>query len=164
MAGVNKVILLGNLGADPEVKHLEGEKVVANLTLATTESYTDRNGNRVDQTEWHDLELWDGLAKIAEKYLKKGMQVYVEGKIKSDKWVDDQGQNRKKTRIRVLNLTMLGKPDGAGGSSQQEGQQSSRPSAPVSNSSAPIEQNSPVSQATSTPPTVADDADDDLPF
>jgi single-strand DNA-binding protein len=163
MAGVNKVILLGNLGADPEVKHLEGEKVVANLTLATTESYTDKSGNRVDQTEWHDLELWDGLAKIAEKYLKKGMQVYVEGKIKSDKWVDEQGQNRKKSRIRVLNLTMLGKPEGAG-TPPPDGQQSSRQSAPTTNSSTPIEQNSPISVATSTPPTVADDADDDLPF
>jgi single-strand DNA-binding protein len=163
MAGVNKVILLGNLGADPEVKHLEGEKVVANLALATTESYTDRNGNRVDQTEWHDLELWDGLAKIAEKYLKKGMQIYVEGKIKSDKWVDEQGQNRKKIRIRVLNLTMLGKPEGAG-APPVDGSQPYKQAAPPSNSSAPIEQNSPIAVATSAPPTVADESDDDLPF
>ena len=98
MAGVNKVILLGNLGADPEVKYLEGDKVVAQLSLATTEAYNDRNGNRVEQTEWHDLELWDQQAKIAEKYLKKGSQIYVEGKIKSDKWTDEQGQNRKKTK------------------------------------------------------------------
>lgn len=107
MAGVNKVILVGNLGQDPEVKHLEGDKVVANVSLATTESYKDRSGNRVDNTEWHDLELWDGLAKIAESYLKKGSKVYVEGKIKTDTWQDEQGNNRKKVRIRVLNMTML---------------------------------------------------------
>ncbi|WP_375584767.1 single-stranded DNA-binding protein [Cyclobacterium xiamenense] len=108
MAGVNKVILVGNLGADPEVKHLEGDKVVANLRLATTEAYKDRNGNRVENTEWHDLELWDGQAKVAEQYLRKGSQIYVEGKIKSDTWQDEQGNNRKKTRIRVLSFTMLG--------------------------------------------------------
>lgn len=108
MAGVNKVILLGNLGADPEVKHLEGDKVVANLRLATTETYKDRTGNRVENTEWHDLELWDGQAKVAEQYLKKGSQIYVEGKIKSDTWQDDQGNNRKRTKIRVLSFTMLG--------------------------------------------------------
>ncbi len=114
MAGVNKVILLGNLGADPEVKHLEGDKVVANLRLATTEAYKDRAGNRVENTEWHDLELWDGQAKIAEQYLKKGMQLYVEGKIKSDSWQDEQGNNRKRIKIRVLSFTMLGgKPEGS---------------------------------------------------
>ncbi|MBD3629585.1 MULTISPECIES: single-stranded DNA-binding protein [Cyclobacterium] len=108
MAGVNKVILIGNLGADPEVKHLEGDKVVANLRLATTEAYKDRSGNRVENTEWHDLELWDGQARVAEQYLKKGSQIYVEGKIKSDTWQDEQGNNRKKIRIRVLSFTMLG--------------------------------------------------------
>jgi len=119
MAGVNKVILVGNLGADPEVKHLEGDKVVANLRLATTEAYKDKMGNRVENTEWHDLELWDGQARIAEQYLKKGMQLYVEGKIKTDTWQDEQGNNRKRVRIRVLSFTMLGgKPDGAGAQGQ----------------------------------------------
>lgn len=108
MAGVNKVILIGNLGQDPEVKYLEGDKVVANLRLATTETYKDRNGNRVENTEWHDLEVWDALAKVAEQYLKKGSQLYVEGKIKSDTWQDEAGNNRKKVRIRVQNFTMLG--------------------------------------------------------
>src|SRR5690606_25576080 len=108
MAGVNKVILIGNLGQDPEVKYLEGDKVVANLRLATTEAYKDRSGNRVENTEWHDLELWDGQAKVAEQYLKKGSQIYVEGKIKSDTWQDEAGTHRKKVRIRVINFTMLG--------------------------------------------------------
>ena len=152
MAGVNKVILLGNLGADPEVKYLEGDKAVANISLATTESYMDKSGNRVDQTEWHDLEMWDGQAKTAEKYLKKGMQIYIEGKIKSDKWVDEQGQNRKKTKIRVLNFTMLGgKPEGG--------------TSPAQASSAP-QQARATSQAlmSSAPDMVMDDGDDDLPF
>ncbi|MCH6199052.1 single-stranded DNA-binding protein [Aquiflexum sp. LQ15W] len=148
MAGVNKVILVGNLGADPEVKHLEGDKVVANLRLATTEAYKDKSGNRVENTEWHDLELWDGQARIAEQYLKKGMQLFVEGKIKSDTWQDDQGQNRKRTKIRVLGFTMLGgKPDGGG-------------SAPAStpNYSNNMASNQPSS--VSEPPM----EDDDLPF
>jgi single-strand DNA-binding protein len=146
MAGVNKVILLGNLGADPEVKHLEGDKVVANLRLATTEAYKDRTGNRVENTEWHDLELWDGQAKIAEQYLKKGMQLYVEGKIKSDSWQDEQGNNRKRVKIRVLSFTMLGgKPEG------------STPSGNTGNYN---------TASSSTSPSVAEATveDDDLPF
>jgi single-strand DNA-binding protein len=131
MAGVNKVILLGNLGADPEVKHLEGDKVVANLRLATTEVYKDRNGNRVENTEWHDLELWDGQAKIAEQYLRKGMQIFVEGKIKSDTWQDDQGTNRKRIKIRVLSFTMLGgKPDGTSSGTQGSGNYTHAESSP----------------------------------
>lgn len=148
MAGVNKVILLGNLGADPEVKHLEGDKVVANLRLATTEAYKDKSGNRIENTEWHDLELWDGQARIAEQYLKKGMQIYVEGKIKSDTWQDDQGNNRKRTRIRVINFTMLGgRPDNAGASAATSGAYSN------------TVQSSP---STSVPAGPAED--DDLPF
>ena len=157
MAGVNKVILVGNLGADPEVKYLEGDKVVANLSLATTEAYKDRSGNRVEQTEWHDLELWDQQARIAEQYLKKGSQIFVEGKIKSDKWVDENGQNRKRMKIRVLSFTMLGaRQDGSGGGMESTGmgQPSQAPTtAPMSNT------------AVSTGPSIQmDDADDDLPF
>ncbi|MFC5191443.1 single-stranded DNA-binding protein [Algoriphagus aquatilis] len=156
MAGVNKVILLGNLGADPEVKYLEGDKVVANLSLATTEAYNDRNGNRVEQTEWHDLELWDQQAKIAEKYLKKGSQIYVEGKIKSDKWTDEQGQNRKKTKIRVLSFTMVGgRPDGMG---------NPNPSPPQSDTSSPSSKPTTSMSSGGGPDISLDDADDDLPF
>ena len=115
MAGVNKVILVGNLGKDPEVRYLDNNKVVANLTLATTENYKDRNGNKVENTEWHDLELWDGLAKIAEQYLTKGRSIYVEGKIKTDSWKDDGGNNKYRTRIRVQNMTMLGGGTGSVG-------------------------------------------------
>jgi single-strand DNA-binding protein len=154
MAGVNKVILVGNLGADPEVKYLEGDKAVAKLRLATTESYKDKSGNRVDQTEWHDLEMWDGQAKIAEQYLKKGSQLYVEGKIKTDTWQDEQGQNRYRTKIRVQNFTMLGgKPDGAGGS-QPAGNAAPSYSKPAATSNTSNSNND----------MVMDDSDDDLPF
>jgi single-strand DNA-binding protein len=156
MAGVNKVILVGNLGQDPEVKYLEGDKVVANVSLATTESYTDRSGNRVDQTEWHDLEMWDQQAKIAEKYLRKGSQIYVEGKIRTEKWTDENNQPRKRTRIRVLSFSMLGgRPEGMGGSQpQQQG------STPV------VQKPSPVTPNTSgtAQDLVLDNSDDDLPF
>lgn len=156
MAGVNKVILLGNLGADPEVKYLEGDKVVANLSLATTEAYNDRNGNRIELTEWHDLELWDQQAKIAEKYLKKGSQIYVEGKIKSDKWTDEQGQNRKKTKIRVLSFTMVGgKPEGMGGAN---------PSTSQAQTSSPNPKQTTSMSSSGGADISLDDTDDDLPF
>lgn len=86
MAGsVNKVILIGNLGKDPEVRHLENGATVANFPIATSETYTDRNtGQRVENTDWHDIVVWRGLAEVVEKYVKKGAKVYVEGKLKSD--------------------------------------------------------------------------------
>lgn len=84
MSGINKAILVGNLGKDPEVRYLEGGTAVANFTLATSETYKDRNtGERKTQTEWHNVVLWRGLAEVAEKYLRKGNQVYIEGKIKT---------------------------------------------------------------------------------
>ncbi len=109
---INKVILVGHLGKDPDVKYLDQNRAVANLTLATNERYTDRNGNKVEQTEWHNLEMWDGLAKVAEKYLKKGSLVYVEGKIKTEEWERD-GIKRYTTRIRVNTLNMLDKASGS---------------------------------------------------
>ena len=104
---INKVILLGRIGQDPEVKTV-GETKVAKLSLATSESYKDKQGNKVENTEWHNLEIWDGLAKIAESYLKKGSQIYIEGKIKTDKWETDTGEKRSAVKIRVTSLTMLG--------------------------------------------------------
>jgi single-strand DNA-binding protein len=105
---VNKVILVGNLGKDPEVRYLDNQKVVAQFSLATSETYTDRNGERKVETEWHNIEMWDNLAKIAEKYLKKGSQVYVEGKIKSESWKDKEGIERTGKKIRVISMTLLG--------------------------------------------------------
>ncbi|HYG37398.1 MAG TPA: single-stranded DNA-binding protein [Cytophagales bacterium] len=107
MAGVNKVILIGNLGSDPEVRHLSNGSSVANFNIATSESYT-KNGEKITQTEWHRIELWDGLAKIAEQYLKKGNSVYIEGKLKTETWQDKDGVSRTTTKIRGLNMTLVG--------------------------------------------------------
>ncbi len=116
---LNKVILIGHLGKDPEVKYLDQNRAVANMTLATNERYTDRNGNKVEQTEWHNLEMWDGLAKVAEKYLHKGSLVYIEGKIKTEEW-EREGQKHRTTRIRVNTLNMLDRAsDNNSGSSQK---------------------------------------------
>ena len=109
MAGVNKVILIGNLGKDPEVRYLDNGVAVANFSLATTESYKNKEGERVSQTEWHNIVLWRGLAEIAEKFLKKGSAVYIEGKIRSRKWEDKEGNTRYTTEILADNMTMLGK-------------------------------------------------------
>ena len=108
MAGVNKVILVGNLGKDPEVKYLDNGVAVANFSLATTENYKNKEGEKVSQTEWHNIVLWRGLAEVAEKYLKKGASVYIEGKIKTRKWEDKEGSTRYNTEILADNMTMLG--------------------------------------------------------
>jgi single-strand DNA-binding protein len=150
MAGVNKVILIGNLGSDPEVRHLSSGSVVANFNIATSESYTNKNGERVTQTEWHRIELWDGLAKIAEQYLKKGQTVYVEGKLKTENWQDSDGNNRTTTRIRGLNLTMLGGKNSENSGSNMESQQENEPT--------------PQAKPTTSAPAPSDDEVDDLPF
>lgn len=108
MAGVNKVILIGNLGKDPESFTFENGVKKVSFSLATTESYKDKDGNRVDQTEWHNVVLWRGLADVAEKYLSKGNTVYIEGKIKTRSWDDKEGVKRYTTEIYADNMTMLG--------------------------------------------------------
>lgn len=104
---VNKVILIGNVGADPEVRYLDGGVAVANLRLATTESYKNKNGEKVDQTEWHNIVLWRGLAEIVEKYVKKGMRLYIEGRIRTRSWDDQNGVKRYTTEIYADNMQML---------------------------------------------------------
>jgi single-strand DNA-binding protein len=118
MAGVNKVILLGRVGQEPEMKTLESGATVTKLSLATTESYKDKQGQRVDNTEWHDLEAWEGIAKAINSFVKKGDLIYIEGKIKSDVWQDEQGNNRKRTKIRVTTMTMM--PKGTGQESKPQ--------------------------------------------
>lgn len=110
---VNKVILIGRLGKDPEVRAFEGNRKVANFTLATNERYTDKSGNRQDITDWHNLAVWGAQAEIAEKYLKKGMQIYVEGRLKSRSWEDKDGVKKYTTEVVVDNFKMLeGRKDG----------------------------------------------------
>jgi len=121
MASINKVILIGNLGKDPEVRHLEGGVAVARFPLATSETFKDKNGERQERTEWHNVVLWRGLAEISEKYLKKGQSVYIEGRIRSNNYTDKEGIQRYSTEIVADNMTMLGgRPEG-GGSGQGNG-------------------------------------------
>ncbi len=108
MLGVNKVILLGNLGKDPEVRYLENDRARASFTLATNETYKNKEGEKVATTEWHNVVLWTPLAKIAEQYLKKGKQVYIEGKLTSRSYVDKEGQTKYVTGIVGQNLVLLG--------------------------------------------------------
>ena len=107
MASLNKVILVGNLGKDPEVRHLEGGSVVATFSLATSETFKDRSGNKVDQTEWHNIVLWGPKAEFAEKYLKKGNTIMVEGKLKTRSWEDKEKVKRYTTEIFGDNVTII---------------------------------------------------------
>lgn len=109
MNGVNKAIIIGNLGKDPEVRYLDNGTAVANFSVATSETYKDKNsGEKVTNTEWHNVTLWRGLAEVAEKYLKKGNKVYICGKIKTRSWEDKEGNTRYTTEIIGDELTMLG--------------------------------------------------------
>ena len=153
MSGVNKVILVGRLGADPEVKTLESGTKVSSIRLATSERYKDRNGNQQESTEWHNVVLWRGLADITEKYLKKGDQIYVEGRIKTRKWTDKDGNDRYSTDIVANEMTMLGGSSGGSSGSNSGGGQQSQSAAPVSNQNQVNE-----------PSSSLDDIDDDLPF
>lgn len=108
MSGVNKVILVGHLGKDPEVRHLDGGVSVANFPLATSESYT-KDGKKIEQTEWHSVVMWRGLAEVAAKYLRKGKLIYVEGRLRTRSYEDKEGIKRSTTEIVVENFTMLGR-------------------------------------------------------
>ncbi len=114
MAGVNKVILIGNLGADPEIRTLENGVKVATINLATSEFFKDRNGERQTHTEWHRIVLWRGLAEVVENYLKKGSQVYIEGRLRSRSYEDQDGKTRYVTEIEARELTMLGRKENDG--------------------------------------------------
>jgi single-strand DNA-binding protein len=109
MRGVNRVVLIGNLGKDPDLQHLEGNIAVAKFPLATTETYKDRNGTLISQTEWHTVVLWRGLADLAQKYLHKGSLIYLEGRIRTRSWEDKDKNKRFITEIIGDNLVMLDK-------------------------------------------------------
>ena len=109
MRGVNRVMLIGNLGKDPDVQYLEGNIGVAKFSLATTETYKDRGGKLVSQTEWHTVVLWRGLAELAQKYLHKGSLVYIEGRLRTRSWEDKEGNKKFATEVVGDNLIMLDK-------------------------------------------------------
>ncbi len=109
---VNKVILIGNLGRDPEIKKLENGATLASFSMATSESYTDKvSGKKIENTDWHDVVLWRGLAELAEKFLKKGMKIYVEGRLKKRSWQDREGNTRYNVEVTGDEMTILSKPD-----------------------------------------------------
>jgi single-strand DNA-binding protein len=149
---VNKVILVGNVGKDPEVRHLDSGVAVANFPLATSESYTAKNGEKVTTTEWHNIVLWRGLAEVAEKYVTKGRQLYIEGRIRTRNYDDKDGIKRYVTEIYGDTMQMLGsKNDDKSGSNQYNQNQES------SSSSA-------QSSAANEPEMEEPGGDDDLPF
>jgi len=148
--GINKVIIVGNLGGDPETRYMPSGSAVTNLTVATNESWKDKQtGEQKDRTEWHKVAMFNRLAEIAAEYLRKGSQVYIEGKLRTRKWQDKSGQDRWTTEIIADEMQMLGGRGGAGGGGggsapMSSGQDSGPPGAP--------------------PQTGPDDFDDDIPF
>lgn len=142
---INKVILVGHVGGDPQIRTV-GDRKVASFNLATTEKYKDRSGQMVENTEWHSVSVWEKLAEVVESYVKKGTLIYVEGKIKTEKYTDKDGNDRYATRIQAATLQLLGgKPEGNS-----------------TNASAP--QNQSQSKFKTTPIVAGEDQGDDLPF
>jgi single-strand DNA-binding protein len=127
MASVNKVILVGRLGKDPELKYTQGGTPVANFSLATDETWTDQSGEKQQRTEWHNIVAWKKLAEICGQYVKKGQQIYIEGKIQTRKWEDKDGNSRYTTEVVASNLVLLGKKEGGG---NEETDQKARKTAP----------------------------------
>jgi single-strand DNA-binding protein len=120
---INKVILLGNVGKDPEIRYLDNNATVARFSLATSESYKNKSGEKVTNTEWHNIVVWRGLADIAEKYVRKGSQIYLEGKIRNRSWDDKDGNKRYTTEIDCDVLQLLGRPGGNGNQSGESNYQ-----------------------------------------
>ncbi len=162
MSGVNKVILVGNLGKDPEVRHLESGVAVASFSLATSESYKDRNsGERKTITEWHNIVLWRGLAEVAEKYLHKGDQVYIEGRLRTRSWEGESG-TRYTTEIVGDNMTMLGGRRSS--DSQQEEPASAKTATPQQAPQQAPQEPATTSESEGIPENIKSDEEDDLPF
>lgn len=155
---VNKAILIGRLGKDPETRYMTNGEAVTNVSLATSENYKDKSGEKQERTEWHNLVFYRRLAEIAGEYLKKGSMVYVEGRIQTRKWQDkESGKDRYTTEIIVNEMTMLGSKSSGGGSFEvveNQGQPASAPvrSAPAAKPAAPAAKSS------------FDNFDDDIPF
>lgn len=153
--GINKVILIGNLGQDPEVKYMPSGGAVCNITVATTESWTDKDsGEKQERTEWHRVVMFRRLAEVAGEYLRKGSKVYIEGRLQTRKWQGQDGQDRYTTEVIANDMQML--DSRGGGTAAFDAQQPSAEKPPRSASSPPA----------STPPasTPPDDFDDDIPF
>lgn len=153
---VNKVILLGNLGTDPEVRHLDTGVVVARFPIATNERYKDKSGTLQNKTEWHDVVVWRRLAEIAEQYLKKGSRIYLEGKLTHRKYQDKEGIERYATEVVADSFQMLG------GRPENGENRIERPTAPPAEITSPKNETKPAEGTAAAPDPFA--ADDDLPF
>lgn len=149
---VNKVILVGRLGKDPETRYMTNGEAVTNATLATSENWKDKNGEKQEKTEWHNLVFYRRLAEIAGEYLKKGSQIYVEGKLQTRKWQTKEGQDRYTTEIIVNEMQMLGSKAGGGSFEVVENKPAASQSGGASPRTAPAAKNS------------FDNFDDDIPF
>jgi len=149
---VNKVILIGNLGKDPEIRHLENNRQVASFSLATNENYQDKDGNWQTITEWHNIVMWGPMAARAEARLKKGMQIFLEGKLTTRKWTDSEGKDRYTTEIYAQTFRMLGK---------REDEMISRPD---SGHTAASGHSGPEAFPPSEPEDISSQPEDDLPF
>jgi single-strand DNA-binding protein len=157
---VNKVILIGNLGKDPEVRYMPNGEAVANITLATSETWKDKSGAKQEKTEWHNVVFYRRLAEIAGEYLKKGSQIYVEGRITTEKWQDKEGKDRYTTKIVANEMKMLGSKSAGNFEVVEENQSApQRPSAPAR--SAPA---APAASSGSAQGRSFDNFDDDIPF
>lgn len=158
MASVNKVILIGNLGRDPETRYMPNGEAVTNITIATTETWKDKaSGEKQEKTEWHRVTFYRRLAEIAGEYLKKGSQVYVEGRLETRKWQDKEGKDRYTTEIIADRMQMLGSRSGQGDPSARERSAEGREPVPAGEGkSAASAKNKPADQFS--------DMDDDIPF
>ena len=154
MASVNKVILVGNLGADPEMRYLPSGEAVANLRLATTDTWKDKEGNKQEATEWHRVSFFGRQAEVCGQYLKKGSQIYVEGSIRTRKWQDKDGQDKYTTEVRGDRMQMLGGRQGMGGDAPQRDSGGGRDSAP----------RKPAASQPASSGGNFNDFDDDIPF
>ena len=168
MASVNKVILLGNLGRDPELRYTPGGDAVVSMSIATTESWKDKSGQRQEKTEWHSVVMYRRLAEIAGEYLKKGSQVYIEGRLQTRKWQDKQGNDRYTTEIAADHMQMLGQRDSGGASDRRGGgRQDYHPAGGghVAAGGSPSQrQQAPERRTPKPPPNNFADMDDDIPF
>jgi single-strand DNA-binding protein len=173
MASVNKVILIGNLGKDPEVRYLPSGSAICNITLATSRQWKDKtSGERQEETEWHRVALFDRLAEIAGEYLKKGRPVYIEGRLKTRKWTDKEGQERYTTEIIADQMQLLGGREGGiggtggagGGASGAGGGMGEDGGGAAAARSAPAPRPAPAGKPAAKSPTGFDDMDDDIPF
>jgi len=166
MASVNKVILIGNLGRDPETRYMPNGEAVTNVTLATTETWKDRgSGERQEKTEWHRVTFYRRLAEIAGEYLKKGSQLYVEGRLETRKWTDKEGKDRYTTEIIATEMKMLGSRSGAGGGAPSyEGSDDGGAPAPSSRPSGRPSSGGGAPKSVGKGPGGIADMDDDIPF